>query len=528
MALDPAISLGVKTPDPSSAANPLSTLGAFASIQNQLNQNRLFQQTFAARQTAGQILANAPDMDSGLAQLMKNPLTAPFAPEIGNSIRQYESTTADVQGKIQDQSSTGLQAVLKGAMAGLGNPEMLIPAVTSSLATLSPQARARVQPAVNDLLTSLTQGLPQDPAAAAMQYRQRLYGLGISAGITPEALSGIVGSPTTRDVGGSIVSGVQGSPLFGGGGFTSANAVGKSLAPQVVSGTGAEGQPTSVIVGGGASAPMGPGGLAAVNSELHGVPAPPGSLGAIQNELSVPSPGQTVLEGPTKTRGAEMEALGKSAGDIQTDMVADAKALPGAVKRIDLMSSALQQFQAGGGADARTSLGKALQALKNAGVSGITDKMVNDVANSSLPATQIFNAEVKPLVIGELKNAAQGTGRVMRSEVDAFINMMNSTTDPRALTPLLNQARYALQVGYDQSQRWPEFKQGVESGGIKGYDLGDYYGWYNKQLNPKGLPSRTPGGLQLGPVGGAKGAGTGKPTLRYVPGRGLVPVSGGQ
>ena len=88
----------------------------------------------------------------------------------------------------------------------------------------------------------------------------------------------------------------------------------------------------------------------------------------------------------------------------------------------------------------------------------------------------------------------------MRSEVDAFLAMMDSTRDPRALITLLNQARYSLQVGYDQSQKFMQFKQGINSGDIKGLDLGDFFGWYNHNFNPKALPNETPGGMQLGPV----------------------------
>jgi hypothetical protein len=130
--------------------------------------------------------------------------------------------------------------------------------------------------------------------------------------------------------------------------------------------------------------------------------------------------------------------------------------------------------------------------------------MVDDTAKGSIAGSQLFEKEVKPLVISALKQSAEGTGRVMRSEVDAFLTMMDRTTDPKALLDMLNQARYALQVGYDRTQKWPQYKQAVASGSTAG-DMADFYGWYNSQLDPKALPGQTPGGLGLGAVNTAKG-----------------------
>jgi hypothetical protein len=86
------------------------------------------------------------------------------------------------------------------------------------------------------------------------------------------------------------------------------------------------------------------------------------------------------------------------------------------------------------------------------------------------------------------------------------MKMMDSTTDPRAIQKLLNQIRYTVQTQYDQSQKWPQFKSAVEAGKLPGYDLGDFYSWYNSQLDPSKLPSATGGGLNLGPVKTVKGA----------------------
>ena len=169
------------------------------------------------------------------------------------------------------------------------------------------------------------------------------------------------------------------------------------------------------------------------------------------------------------------------------------------------MTDALGSFQAGGGADFRAQVGKGLQALKNAGLP-ISEDSINRVGNSDLAATQVFNSQVKPYVIGQLKEVAQGTGRVMRSEVDAFIASLNATTDPKAIMQIMNLARKSLQIGYDQSQRYTDFRQGIAAGSpeTKGFGPSDFFSWYYR--NPKALSS--PPAMDLGPMplSSAKGA----------------------
>jgi len=79
---------------------------------------------------------------------------------------------------------------------------------------------------------------------------------------------------------------------------------------------------------------------------------------------------------------------------------------------------------------------------------------------------------------------------------------MDNTKDPQALMKLLNQARYQLQVGYDQSQKYVDFKdmQRNNAPEVSKYkDPSDFYAWYNKNYSPKNLPQQTEGGVSLAP-----------------------------
>lgn len=520
--IDPTISLGIK---PAGAGglgmtgDPLDTIGKFATIQNSMNQNRLFQQTFAARQKAGQIIAQAPDLETGLDALYKDPVTAPFAGEVANSIRQGQQTLTQIQGAQQEQSQSALAGWMKTLPAAIADPSQLGALTKAQLSTMSPQARARVEPAIGAITTALTEGLPQDPQMAKAIFNQRLAGLSISAGATPENLSGIIGKPTSQDTGGGIAFGTQLPPQLGGA-FVQSNGIGKSLAPQVVTANLPGGATQPVVVGGGASGATGGAaglgvrpGPASVSGSPGGAVSGPGSSPA-ETPQSPGLPHGIGVPSPTAQQKAYLDKSGSQVADLQEEMNTDAQHIPAAINRIDTLTGALGNFQSGGGAQAREGFAKALQAAKNSGAGFVSQDLIDAVGNKSLSDTQLFNANIKPLAVTELKEAAQGTGRVMRSEVDAFLDMMNSTNDPKAIMQLLNQARLQLQVGYDRSQKFPEFKQGLASGspGTQGLDLSDFPSWYIRNYSPQGLPgSNAAGGVNLGPVDPGRALGVAPP-----------------
>jgi hypothetical protein len=194
-----------------------------------------------------------------------------------------------------------------------------------------------------------------------------------------------------------------------------------------------------------------------------------------------------------------MKKTGELGGAIQEEVNDNAKALPTMAKRVDLMIQALGQFQAGGFANTREGLAKLAQGLRNAGLD-IPDDTIEKISNGSLPAQQVFQSLVSRAGVQTLKADAQGTGRVMRSEVDRYLEMMGDTQDPRALATIMSNLRYTLLVGYDQGQSFTNFKQliGKKDPSVEGLDLADFPSWYNKNFDESKLVM--PKGISLGGV----------------------------
>jgi len=233
MPLDPSISTQLQFPSygTGGAAGGLGMVGQFAQIQNQLNTAKLFQQTFGARQLMGQIFSSAPDTETAFQQIMQSP-AAPFATETLNSYRQMENTLIDMQGKMQGQSQSALQSLLKSFPAAIADPSVLPGLVQANLATLPPGAKVapQVRQAYGDVITALTNGLPADKDLAAAQFRNRLYGLSLAGGVSPDVLAGVVGKPFHEVAGGQLVGGLE-RPAIAGGGITVNSTMGLTAPP---------------------------------------------------------------------------------------------------------------------------------------------------------------------------------------------------------------------------------------------------------------------------------------------------------
>ena len=142
--VDASIPLAVSPPQGLGSGGLLPTLGQFATIQNSLNQNRLFQQTFAAKQRAGQIIAGAPDLETGIKALYADPNVSPFAPEIVSNIRQGMLAQTQQAGALQQQGTDALTGFLKAAPGAIANPQAFDAMANAYLASVNPQVRGHV------------------------------------------------------------------------------------------------------------------------------------------------------------------------------------------------------------------------------------------------------------------------------------------------------------------------------------------------------------------------------------------------
>ena len=194
-----------------------------------------------------------------------------------------------------------------------------------------------------------------------------------------------------------------------------------------------------------------------------------------------------------------------------------------------MVTDAMTKMQTGGLAELRTSIGSLAQGLKNAGMD-IDQSTIDKIANGDLAASQTLESQIKSWAIRQLKEDATGTGRVMRTEVDTYMNMLSSEKDPRAILNILNQARQTMQQEYDKAMAHGEFERGVNSGdpAYKGYKLHNFESWYAAQLNQKKMAEQNKaGGLALGPIDESKIKGLPQPKAvgRWDPEQGkIVPI----
>lgn len=221
MPIVPDISLQVQ-PMQTGQTNIIGALGQAVDIRNKLNQNQLFQNTFAARQRMGQIIASAPDYQTGLERAAKDPLVAGFAGQ------DLGAEVANQQGLLGAESTK--QNILQSAMSGIyqslgqsiGHPEMFDKLMQARLKTVPPEMRGDVESAMQDLRTAV---MPDGDQTTLEQYNKNAAAAFIGAGGSPAAVGGILGTTGLEQIGGAelpvLHAPIQGTPTGEpGGGFT--------------------------------------------------------------------------------------------------------------------------------------------------------------------------------------------------------------------------------------------------------------------------------------------------------------------
>lgn len=450
MPIDPTIPLGFKFPETPTSANPISFLSNWVGIQNSLNQNKLFNQTFAAKQRAGEILSSSPDLDSALNTLAHDPVAGPFAGEIMNNIRQAQlaqtqigKAQAETQGENQKQAQTGLEAFQKSMPALLADPSQWDKIAEANLATLSPEARKRVAPAINAIGEALTADLPSDPQARTEVLHNRMVGMSLGAGFSD--LSSVLGKSETVDTGAHSILGVR-APVQQGGGFTAASTIQRELAPQVVSGDfgpggaasatqiGARGPaPPVVQVGQGNSlgAQVGP---SPTTNTITSTPAA-SSLGAVAPRPASAAPASAGLVGLPLAQKEYIEKRTGKMADYESEL--DDRVLTGGTFRRNMQEivDAAKDAKTGGGAELYMAIGQGLQAL------GANTELVDKMANGSLAGSQVIDKASLSNTMNQLKQQLTGIGgsRINQQEFVAQLSKNpNLATDPRAVETVFN------------------------------------------------------------------------------------------
>ena len=185
--------LGPPAPPPAGSNDLLGTLGGLAGIQNQLNQNRLFQQSFAAKQAAGKIIASSPDMGTAAQRMQQDPTVAGFYPEIISNALANNKLNIETQGTLHEQSQSVLQGVYKALGAASSAPDQFDNALKLGLAGAPPTALAQLKQQgdpiglLQNVLGPLAKSDPQ-------RFKQVVAGLQLGAGIDPAKVFGASGT----------------------------------------------------------------------------------------------------------------------------------------------------------------------------------------------------------------------------------------------------------------------------------------------------------------------------------------------
>lgn len=433
-----------------------------ANIRNLMNQNAIFQQTFQAKQRAGQIMATAPSVDEGLKRLQADPLTASFAPELMNSYRQLDLTNTQVQSAQQGMNTTGFHEVMKALPSAYTDMGSFQKAMAARLGTLSPMTQDYLNKTgvVSSLQSALFDGLPDDPTQKASEYRRRWNALMLGADFTPDSINAITGKNAQVDTGTGIQPTVERPTALGGGQVPVGSPINKTgVAPTIENVNG-----VPLIIGG-------PGGGAQNDNNALGVTQPGAGAGSSSSGASpgtaapagvagdgtpvVPQgfkiTGAPVQAAPSATNPTGMPVLSEDEKELSTEMAkrygdGGLKTFEGAQTTMGMlkqMDSDLDNMVKSGGLGVPGTGAKARLMLENAAntVASITGKKPpfdpSQVASTEnfIKAMTTMRLSVLNTMLGTQREAAQ----TISSMGEAVPNINNSYLGAKMLVETFRQ-----------------------------------------------------------------------------------------
>lgn len=511
MAVDPEISLGLKPLASPFSSNPLETLGSIQGLQAQQNQLKMFGQTFAARQKAGQIIASAPTLEAGLDAASKDPDVMGFAGDVYNVAREAQLAQTRVAGETQEQGLKGYGVFTKSLPSTLTNPDSFGPNASTALSLTSPAARSSVDSAIRNVHDALTSGLPDDPTARAAELSKRIVATSVGAGDIPaDQLHAIIGTNTTQDLGDVKTSGVQAPPqgapaMLGGAGpgsYTPTSQLSLGAGPQVVPLTDKSGVVTPTLIGGrygtgGASA----GPLDTANGpqiSLPGgnplMPSQPGALPAIppelQRQLGTPARGNPLSPagagvplssgGPSLVQQNYTANRGKALADYQGNLDEAVTSGNSLLQTLGEARDAFKDIKTGGGADMYTKAASFLDGI------GAPKSIVDRVGNGNFASSQEFMKLMVNTTNNQIKQQIGNSVRGQQEFATFNQNNPNIETDSRAIDKIFNFWTKTYQRNAAEQSQLNQF---VKSGG----DVSDWPSEWQKRSKALGYidPSKT-------------------------------------
>lgn len=352
-ALHPDIPLHVVGPN-FSQLNPIESMGHLAVMQNQLNQARLFQQTFAAKMGLGAVIAGSPDLDSAFQNAVRSPYIA-FAPEVATMLKGLQLADTQIGKQRQDMALTTIDAARKSMAGAYQNPAAFGPLISTIASTIPPGAAGEAsRAALQNFGTAVTDGLgpvdssgkpipleslnAQQRAQVVSKFQTNLVGAMTAAGMSPTAQEPVVGAPQTVQRGGQVDIGVR-APVSLGGGFSATTSLPMTQAPGY--------QAPGAVPVGGALGPYGTG-LAAPSGASLSMSLPSASLAATPSpsgNIAVPPGAKPSIPLPVGVGGVTDVNANPQTKSLSTDFAeADRRAYESALTTQGNIASMSREF----------------------------------------------------------------------------------------------------------------------------------------------------------------------------------------
>lgn len=211
MPLDPAISLDIKAPQVQ-PVGPLDMMGKLALTQNAINQNKLFQQQFQAKQGLSDAYSAAMDPTTGkldqnklMQAVSKDPRTAFMMGDIIRGQQEQQQRDLSISGTQLEQAHKSM-GMIQGQISSLLSQDQVTPRDVIGKTGELLAAGAITKEAAASVLS----GMPQDPTQIKPWLQQHLLG----SMDAQQRLTAMHGAPQVINSGGAQQI-VQTSPLTG-------------------------------------------------------------------------------------------------------------------------------------------------------------------------------------------------------------------------------------------------------------------------------------------------------------------------
>lgn len=517
------------TLQPAGGTNYLGMLGHAATVQNALNQNRLFQQEFIGKQAVGGIMQKSIDengnMDYKKAALLlsTDPRTGYIAPQI---LQQWANKgLLDAQTTSAELDNFNKRIKIGGDAAGalMNDPDLTAQKVIGRATDVFNQGgfgEPHSEAAKTAYLTWL-KNMPRDSSGKLMDgqgLRQYITQIAAQADGVDKSITMALGALQSHDTGGGTQY-FYSSPTTGTHPaafvadtlpvaqqatlsdvlITKANQAqypGTKLGQTIqvprnqLPGGTPVGQPAPIIDESGLQAggnPLMQGSSSqndsAGGNQLTGAPAP----GATQPVAPALTPGVNPMA-PTQMAGAPAPAQGggpnfvpkaqspmeldeqKQVSDYETSLNASVAKMGANMPNVNMLDKAMKDTQTGGGMEARGALAKWFSAF------GVPKKLYDQIAGGSLSANQIIGMKAIPQIFSNLRDLINGAGRFAVLEFNVLQeNSPTIETSPGAWKQMLGLTKLVYQL---KQQEQDQFRTWIKNGN----DPADWQNHWNHNL----------------------------------------------